>query len=92
MKKIVNGFLLSILIVCCIGCSFFYISTYNMKNDVSKIKKEIKNVKEKITDSKNNIDNSVQTYEELKLEFSDKLEEKQIWQETKVKLEQSLSQ
>lgn len=92
MKKILYGFLLSILIVCCIGCSFFYISTYNMKNDVSKMEKEIEKVKEKITDSKNNNDNLAQTYEKLKLESSDKIEEKQIWQETKVKLEQALSQ
>lgn len=90
MKKVLYGFI-SILIVCCIDCSFFYISTYNMKNDVSKMEKEIENVKEKINDSKNNNDNLAQTYEKLKLESSDKIEEKQIWQETKVKLEQALS-
>ena len=92
MKKIVYGFLLSILLVCCTSCVFLFITTHNMRTDLDKVKKDIKSVKESISESDTNNKTLTQTYEELLTESSDKLDENQIWQETKQKLEQALSQ
>jgi len=92
MRKVVYGFLLSIIIVCCTFCIFLFSSTQNMKADLDEVKKEIKAVKENISNADSNNKTLTQTYEELLVESSDKVYENQIWQETKEKLEQALSQ
>ena len=92
MKKIVYGFLLSILLVCCGCCGFLFISTQDKKADLDKIQKEIKLVKKSISEIDANNKTLDETYEKLLAESNDKLEENQIWKETKEKLEQALSQ
>ena len=92
MKKVVFGFLLSILLVCCGCCGFLFIATQDKKADLDKISGEIKSVKENISEIDTNNKTLTETYEKLLTESSDKLEENQIWKETKEKLEQALSQ
>ena len=92
MKKVVFGFLLSILLICCGVCCFLFISTQDMKANLYKVQGEIKSVKENISEIDTNNKSLTETYEKLLTESSDKLEENQIWKETKEKLEQALSQ
>lgn len=92
MKKFVYVLLLSILIICCTSCIFLFISNHNMRTDLNKVKKEIKSVKENISNGDSNYKTLTQKYEELLVESSDKLSENQVWQETKEKLKQAVSQ
>ena len=92
MKKVVFGFLLSILLICCGVCIFLFISTQNMKADLDNVKEVINSVKESISEMDTNNQTLTLTYEELLTESSDKLDENKIWKETKEKLKQALSQ
>ena len=92
MKKNIIFIISIVLLLASIGI-FGYLFYQNMKltKDTNAASDNITKVQEKINSDKKEIDEKENEYENLKESVKEKLEELNIWEETKENLNQSLS-
>ena len=88
-----------ILVVCCcilLSCSIGLTIYLKFKVDdktllIKKMNSEKESLTKEIEEFKNNIENGKKELEELKVQLGSKIEEEEVWKQTKEKINQALS-
>ena len=92
MKKVVIIFISILLCVSIALTVFSIIKLDDEKKEIKKINNNISKITKKIENTEIDSEKYKKEIEELNIELSEKIEEEEIWKETKEKLNQALSQ